>query len=123
MLTSKCPKCGSSNIVGPYRTAGQVKVRVVIKFTKSATLDSYACTNCGYIEFYADRLGLRNLRRHGRLIMGEKLPKIDEVSQKNRQESSIFVFCDQCGKTLASRARFCQNCGSEVLDTVDQEKT
>ena len=119
MLTSKCPKCGSHKVVGSYRGPYQY---IKISLMKSVKLEAYACTNCGYVEFYANRWGLQNLRRHGRLVMGERLPKIDEVSQNNKQESSTFAFCDQCGKTLASRAHFCQNCGSEVLDTVDQEK-
>lgn len=50
MKSGQCPKCGSSEV---YRkTRGALEEGVSISLWAAATLDTYICTNCGYIENY-----------------------------------------------------------------------
>ena len=69
--TGKCPLCGSEQIKGPYK-AGCTLSRdhdwpliLPISFMHTATLETYTCTNCGYVEYYVDEKGLKILRSKG----------------------------------------------------------
>jgi predicted nucleic-acid-binding Zn-ribbon protein len=51
MKRGRCPKCDSSEV---YRkTRGPLEEGVSISLWAAATLDTYICTNCGYVENYA----------------------------------------------------------------------
>lgn len=51
MKSGQCPKCGSSDVY--QRSKGPFEEGVSISLWAAATLDTYLCTNCGYVEHYA----------------------------------------------------------------------
>ena len=50
MKSGQCPKCGSPEVY--HRTRGPLEEGVSISLWAAATLDTYVCTNCGYVEDY-----------------------------------------------------------------------
>jgi predicted nucleic-acid-binding Zn-ribbon protein len=50
MKTGVCPKCPSREIHRVPQTA--VEVSIAISWSKTANLDYYVCTACGYVELY-----------------------------------------------------------------------
>ncbi|NHJ01446.1 MAG: zinc-ribbon domain-containing protein [Candidatus Heimdallarchaeota archaeon] len=70
---------------------------------KTATLDTYTCTIYGYTEFYADQLGLENIKSSGRF-----LSKIsDRVDYSTR-------WCSDCGSSIPPEEKFCPKCGKQL---------
>jgi predicted nucleic-acid-binding Zn-ribbon protein len=100
--TNTCPKCGGNRIAGPHKVAGQHHVRIDLPGVLTATLESFTCADCGYTEFYADRIGLKNINESGRFILGS-LP--ESQPQKGRRS------CPYCGSNLKSGAISCHECG------------
>ena len=67
--TGKCPKCGSANVVadakaidrGDGNAQHEMSVAtfrkpdaLIFKEKQVTTVSAWVCTDCGYIEFYAD---------------------------------------------------------------------
>ncbi len=69
--TNKCPKCGSSEVIadakaidcsGEYNVEYELTVAtfrkpdaMLFKGQQKTTLSAWVCTDCGYVEFYADQ--------------------------------------------------------------------
>ncbi|MFW9799158.1 MAG: zinc-ribbon domain-containing protein [Candidatus Thorarchaeota archaeon] len=101
MLDSRqCPKCGDTRIAGPHRVMGQHHVRVDLPGFLTATLEAYTCAMCGYTEFYADRLGLENIRKDGRFAVSQREPR--------------FAYCTRCGAKIRPGDSICYECGSSL---------
>ncbi|MFW9844297.1 MAG: hypothetical protein ACFFEV_06965, partial [Candidatus Thorarchaeota archaeon] len=66
--SGECPKCGCKSIAGPHRMYGQQHVRIDLPGVTTATLEALTCIDCGYTELYSDRLGLQNIKKHGRFL-------------------------------------------------------
>ena len=105
-ISGKCPKCGNTDIRGPHRIQGQYHVKVDLPGIRTATFDSYTCTNCGYSELYTDRTGLYNLRNDGRIYRVQR-----ESSKSSRQKTSS---CPNCGAPISRSDTFCPNCGEKL---------
>ena len=99
--SNTCPKCGSNRIAGPHRVAGQHHVRIDLPGMLTATLESFTCADCGYTEFYADRIGLDNINKSGRFVLGP----VDQQPQVSRRE------CPYCGTKLKAGTISCPECG------------
>ncbi|MHA2198296.1 MAG: hypothetical protein ACXABN_00360 [Candidatus Thorarchaeota archaeon] len=80
-------------------------MRIDLPGFSTATLESFTCANCGYTEFYADRIGLRNINTSGRFILG---------SQEARRPEPARRTCPYCGSQLRSGATSCHECGQFV---------
>ena len=102
-LTGKCPKCGNNDIRGPHRIQGQYHVKVDLPGIRTATFDSYTCTQCGYSELYTDQTGLYNLRNDGR-----------RYSTHFRSSSPKSASCSNCGAPVSSADTYCPNCGGKI---------
>jgi len=60
-----CPGCKSSRIAGPHKVAtGNSQTRVWLS-SRSASLLSFSCADCGFTELYADPKGLENINKYG----------------------------------------------------------
>lgn len=106
IFSQKCPKCNDSRIAGPHNVHGGDghHVKIDLPGIKTATLDSFTCVNCGYTEFYADRIGLDNIRSSGRFLT----PLSPQKTQYSERR------CLTCGSPVPSGERFCLECGSRV---------
>ena len=102
MIHSKtCPKCGSGRIAGPHRIYGQHHVRIDLPGFSTATLESFTCADCGFTEFYADQIGLKNINASGRFLQEYAQPELHIVRRD----------CPYCGTKLKAGATFCHECG------------
>ena len=99
--TKTCPKCGSNRIAGPHRVYGQHHVRIDLPGIATATLESFTCADCGFTEFYADRVGLQNVNTSGRF-------GLDSTQQEQRVTRRQ---CPYCGSDLRSGEISCHECG------------
>jgi predicted nucleic-acid-binding Zn-ribbon protein len=67
--TNKCPKCGSSDVIGDakaidrYEYGAQAELSVatfrkpqafLFKGKKTTSLSAWVCADCGFVELYAD---------------------------------------------------------------------
>jgi predicted nucleic-acid-binding Zn-ribbon protein len=111
--SGKCPKCGSADIRGPHRIQGQYHVKVDLPGMRTATFDSFTCTNCGYSELYTDSLGLDNLKTDGRkhYVRGDYQNRQMKIGNIN---ANFTVTCSNCISPLAEEDVFCPNCGEKV---------
>jgi predicted nucleic-acid-binding Zn-ribbon protein len=100
--TKSCPKCGSGRIAGPHRIYGQAHVRIDLPGMSTATLESFTCADCGYTEFYADQMGLRNINTSGRFVLG---------SYQTPQRQPEIRSCPYCGSQLRQGSLTCHECG------------
>ncbi|MHA1950084.1 MAG: hypothetical protein ACW987_09440 [Candidatus Thorarchaeota archaeon] len=100
--TNTCPKCGRNRIAGPHKIAGQHHVRIDLPGVSTATLESFTCADCGYTEFYVDRIGLQNINTAGRFVQDTQR---GYQPQKNRRE------CPYCGSQLRAGSMTCHECG------------
>ena len=99
--SNTCPKCASNRIAGPHKIAGEHHVRIDLPGFSTATLESFTCADCGYTEFYADRIGLQNINTSGRFVLGTT-PQ-DSVPTKRP--------CPYCGTEVHVEAIVCHECG------------
>lgn len=64
-LTDQCPKCGSRDVIADAKAidhvGGALSVStfrkpdaVMFKGLSTTTLSAWVCTDCGYLELYAD---------------------------------------------------------------------
>ncbi len=64
--SNKCPKCGSSNIVGDCRLTGPcwgVPTRPKGLFRRTACgFHAWLCIECGHMEFYTDPEDLKRIQ-------------------------------------------------------------
>jgi predicted nucleic-acid-binding Zn-ribbon protein len=68
MKSVTCAKCGSDEVRRVPQTA--VEVSIAITWSKTASVDYYVCTACGFIELYVrDKAYLPNI--------AEKYSKVD----------------------------------------------
>ena len=105
--SGRCPKCGDTRIAGPHRVhGGEGWVKIDLPGFSTATLDSYTCGNCGYSEFYADQMGLNNIRSSGRFLQ-----RTERQSQPTR--------CPSCLTPLNPGALYCPECGHRWHATFD----
>lgn len=101
--SGECPKCGCGKIAGPHRVHSRDgHISIDLPGFSTATLESLTCTDCGYTEMYADRIGLQNIRRDGRF-----LPRF----QKNDSPVDSRV-CAFCGTITSQDATVCPECGN-----------
>jgi predicted nucleic-acid-binding Zn-ribbon protein len=105
--THTCPKCGSGRIAGPHKIAGEHHVRIDLPGFSTATLESFTCADCGYTEFYADQIGLRNINTSGRFVLGQYQTR----QQQQRPERRT---CQFCGSQLRQGSLTCHECGQIV---------
>ncbi|MFX1481740.1 MAG: zinc-ribbon domain-containing protein [Promethearchaeota archaeon] len=100
--TGTCPKCGSTRIAGPHKIAGEHHVRIDLPGFSTATLESFTCAECGYTEFYVDRIGLQNINNSGRFVLHTyHTPQV-------RSEKRV---CPYCGTELRPGSLTCHECG------------
>jgi predicted nucleic-acid-binding Zn-ribbon protein len=101
MIKSKtCPKCGGTKIAGPHKLyGGNRHLCVDLPGISTATLESFTCSECGYTEFYADKIGLRNIRSSGRFILNPRMG----ASQVPRR-------CPNCGAKTRPGSSYCHEC-------------
>ncbi|MFW9794624.1 MAG: hypothetical protein ACFFEE_10000 [Candidatus Thorarchaeota archaeon] len=99
--TKTCPKCGNNRIAGPHKIYGQHHVRIDLPGFATATLESFTCTDCGYTEFYADSIGVDNIRRVGRFALEEQ----------HMQPMQTSKFCPYCGTEVRVGSLSCKECG------------
>ncbi len=102
--TKTCPKCGGGRIAGPHRIYGQHHVRIDLPGMSTATLESFTCADCGFTEFYADRIGLQNINTSGRFVL-------DSAQQEQRVTERQ---CPYCGSDLRPDAISCHECGQYI---------
>ena len=50
MKDGKCPKCGSNEVHAVSNTA--TEVAIAIKWSSTAYLNYYVCTECGFVELF-----------------------------------------------------------------------
>lgn len=67
MKDGACPKCGSNEIHVVSNTA--TEVAIAIKWSSTAYLTYYVCTECGYVELYVKD-------KHLLPRIAEKYPKV-----------------------------------------------
>ncbi len=103
MIKSRtCPKCGGTKIAGPHKVHGANQhIAIDLPGLSTATLDTFTCSECGYTEFHADKLGLRNIIRHGRFVLNPP----GAVSRAPRR-------CPNCGAEARPESSYCQECGT-----------
>jgi len=105
MIKSKtCPKCGGTRIAGPHTVYGGDgnHIRVDLPGLSTATLDTFTCSECGYTEFYADKIGLRNVRSSGRFVLN---PGMGAFRVPKR--------CPNCGAKTRPGLKYCQECATQ----------
>ncbi|MHA1136771.1 MAG: hypothetical protein ACTSSE_09805 [Candidatus Thorarchaeota archaeon] len=100
--SGECPKCGCQKIAGPHRIFGRSHVAIDLPGMSTATLESLTCTDCGYTELYADRIGLQNIKRDGRFLQRA-------AESSSRGEPRICAFC---GTIVRRDATVCPECGN-----------
>jgi predicted nucleic-acid-binding Zn-ribbon protein len=99
--TGICPKCGDDRIAGPHRVhAGDYHLKIDLPGFPTATLESFTCANCGYTEFYSDRIGLDNIRSSGRF----------RVSPQRRAPKT----CPVCSTEVRPGTTRCSECGYQL---------
>ncbi|MFW9809600.1 MAG: zinc ribbon domain-containing protein [Candidatus Thorarchaeota archaeon] len=99
--TKTCPKCRGTRIAGPHRVYGQHHIRIDLPGFSSATLESFTCADCGFTEFYADAIGLKNINASGRFVLD---------SQPFDQQATR-IECPYCGTKLKPGSISCHECG------------
>ena len=88
----KCPKCGSTNIVGPLiKNMGAYRISLF----RLVRLVGYVCENCGYVEDHIEKKGMKHIKRH---------------FEKR-------TYCPDCGNDVRRLAKKCQKCGSVLVPT------
>lgn len=102
MIRSKeCPKCGDRRIAGPHNIhGGEHHIKIDLPGFPTATLIAFTCANCGYTEFYSDRIGLDNIRKSGRFILNTQ-------TRPTRPSK-----CSVCGAPVSKDGSYCEECGS-----------
>ncbi len=103
----KCPKCDNEQIAGPHKLQGKDshRIRIDLPGLKTAMLESFTCTHCGYTELYSDRLGLKNIIQTGRFLPHVSAPDAVRPTQ----------ICSNCGAQINEGGRFCTTCGAEIM--------
>jgi len=103
MIKSKtCPKCGGTKIAGPHKVHGANQhIAIDLPGLSTATLETFTCSECGYTEFYADKIGLRNIRSSGRFVLN---PRMGAFRVPRR--------CPNCGAETQPESSYCQECGT-----------
>ncbi|MCK5302615.1 MAG: hypothetical protein KAJ96_05690 [Candidatus Thorarchaeota archaeon] len=103
MIKSRtCPKCGSKQIAGPHRVAGGGYIRINLSGFSTATLDAFTCSECGYTEFYADKMGLQNIRSKGKFVLN---PRRGSFRGPKR--------CPSCGAKTRPESSYCHECATQ----------
>ena len=103
MIKSKtCPKCGSKQIAGPHSVVGGDHVRVNLTGFSTATLKAFTCSECGYTEFYSDKMGLQNIRSKGKFTLNPRMG----VSRVPRR-------CLSCGAKTRPGSSYCHECAAK----------
>ena len=120
MSSVSCSNCGSTQIAGPYRIhGGNGHIKIDLPGLRTATLVSLTCTNCGYVEFYVDDGGLRNIRRLIQYVPEEEKeePEIDDEEEiEPESETETIYYCTQCNHEVNPEDRFCPNCGQKLVE-------
>ncbi len=99
-----CPKCGNTTIAGPHRVhADQSHTKIDLPGIMTATLDAYTCADCGYTEFYVDRMGLKNIKDVGRFL-----------SKRTDRADYSTKWCSSCGSAIPLEEHFCPECGYQI---------
>ncbi|MHA2298567.1 MAG: zinc-ribbon domain-containing protein [Candidatus Hodarchaeales archaeon] len=113
ILSNKCPKCGHKSIAGPHRVhGGNSPVKIDLPGHLKATLDAFTCAGCGYTEFYADDLGVTNIRSSGRFI--ESPIQMEPVRNARSEKPSEPEKCKKCGNIVSLDDKFCLQCGNKL---------
>jgi predicted nucleic-acid-binding Zn-ribbon protein len=103
--SGQCPKCGSSRVAGPHRIhGGDRHICIDLPGFTTATLEAFTCADCGYSEFYADKIGLDNIRANGRFVFSQ--PRTYHTPEARR--------CSHCGAEIPEGSTFCKECGYAV---------
>ena len=91
--SGKCPKCGSSNVSGPYRKIEGVLFLTTIR--RKVGQKGYICSDCGYVEFYVAKERLEYVRKYA---------------------SQPVIICSSCNAELERGATRCHRCGWDSSD-------
>ena len=125
--SGKCPKCGSTNIVGPLvKTMGAYRVS---RF-RLVRMVGYVCENCGYVEDHVEKKGMKHIRRHfekrtycpncgGEVGREQKrCYKCDLVLVQGPLESDSQQErkCPKCGSLQSYGTSLCFECGESLTD-------
>jgi hypothetical protein len=62
-----CTKCDKGSIIGPLPIRSSIILKRRTRFCRSAAMDAYTCTSCGFTEIYCDKKGLENIDMYGPL--------------------------------------------------------
>lgn len=112
MINGSCPKCQSTNIAGPHKVhdhgQGGYHVKIDLPGSYTATLETFTCLVCGFTEFYADNIGLNNIKRDGRIL--SQNPFANRV--KNIPDS--IEYCFACGKPVKRTDNICPSCETKL---------
>ena len=101
--TKKCPKCGDNRIAGPHHIhGGEHHIKIDLPGWSTATLVALTCANCGYTEFYSDKIGLDNIRKSGRFIF------------HTQARPTRPTKCSVCGAPTSRESVYCEECGSLI---------
>jgi len=103
MIKSRtCPKCGGTEIAGPHKVHGANQHSTIdLPGLSTATLETFTCSECGYTEFYADKIGLQNIRSKGRFVLNPR-----------RGASRVPRRCPNCRAETRLALSYCQECGT-----------
>ena len=104
MIKSKtCPKCGGTEIAGPHRVHGAGLIAIDLPgLFSNATLNTFTCSECGYTEFYVDKMGLKNIRSKGKFILNPR-----------RGTFRVPKRCPSCGAKTRPGSSYCHECATE----------
>jgi predicted nucleic-acid-binding Zn-ribbon protein len=100
--SKKCPKCGDNRIAGPHNVHGGdgTHIKIDLPGFSTATLLALTCADCGYTEFYSDRIGLDNIRSSGRFVIQTRPIRPSK--------------CSVCGAPATGKESYCKECGSLI---------
>ncbi len=103
MIKSKtCPKCGGTEIAGPHNVHGANQhLAIDLPGLSTATFDTFTCSECGYTEFYVDKIGRQNIRSKGRFILNPQsgAPRVPKR-------------CPSCGAKTRPGSSYCHECAT-----------
>ena len=103
MIKSKtCPKCGGTKIAGPHNVQSFGHIAIDLPGLYTATLVTFTCSECGYTEFYADKMGLQNIRSKGKFILNPR-----------RGASRVPKRCPSCGAKTRPGSSYCHECATQ----------
>ena len=63
---------------------------------------------CGFTEFYADNLGLNNMKKAGRIL------STNPFQSRINETSSEIEYCFSCGKPVKRTDNYCQHCETKL---------